>query len=63
MYKRQNEQIEDEHYSLEHLIPEVVAVARSYAGRKGIPVIAAGGIATGEDIARFMALLSLIHIF
>ena len=51
-----NEQIEDEHYSLEHLIPEVVEVARSYAGRKGIPVIAAGGIATGEDIARFMAL-------
>ena len=51
-----NEQIEDEHYSLEHLIPEVVEVARSYTGRKGIPVIAAGGIATGEDIARFMAL-------
>ena len=50
------EQIEDEHYSLEHLIPEVVEVARSYAGRKNIPVIAAGGIATGEDIARFMAL-------
>lgn len=40
------EQIEDEHYSLEHLIPEVVEVARSYAGRKNIPVIAAGGIAT-----------------
>lgn len=34
----------------------MVEVARSYAGRKGIPVIAAGGIATGEDIARFMAL-------
>ena len=50
------EQITDEHYSLEHLIPEVVEVARSYAGRKNIPVIAAGGIATGEDIARFMAL-------
>jgi NAD(P)H-dependent flavin oxidoreductase YrpB (nitropropane dioxygenase family) len=50
------EQIEDENYSLEHLIPEVVEVARSYADRKNIPVIAAGGISTGEDIARFMAL-------
>lgn len=51
-----NEQIEDEHYALEQLIPEVVAVARSYAGQKDIPVIAAGGISTGEDIARFMEL-------
>jgi NAD(P)H-dependent flavin oxidoreductase YrpB (nitropropane dioxygenase family) len=50
------EQIEDENYSLEHLIPEVVEVAGSYADRKNIPVIAAGGIATGEDIARFMEL-------
>ncbi len=50
------EQIEDENYSLERLIPEVVAVAESYAGRKNIPVVAAGGISTGEDIARFMAL-------
>jgi NAD(P)H-dependent flavin oxidoreductase YrpB (nitropropane dioxygenase family) len=50
------EQIEDENYSLEHLVPEVVEVARSYADRKNIPVIAAGGISTGEDIERFMAL-------
>ena len=50
------EQLEDENYSLEHLIPEVVGVARSYAGQKDIPVIAAGGISTGDDIARFMAL-------
>ncbi|MDR1755593.1 MAG: nitronate monooxygenase [Culturomica sp.] len=50
------EQIEDENYALEHLIPEVVEVTRSYADRKRIPVIAAGGISTGEDIARFMAL-------
>jgi NAD(P)H-dependent flavin oxidoreductase YrpB (nitropropane dioxygenase family) len=34
----------------------VVEVARSYATRKNIPVIAAGGISTGEDIARFFAL-------
>ena len=51
-----SEQIEDENYSLEHLIPDVVGVARSYADVKNIPVIAAGGIATGEDIARFMEL-------
>lgn len=50
------EQIEDEHYSLEHLIPEVIEVAKSYSDRKNIPVIAAGGISTGEDIARFMEL-------
>lgn len=50
------EQIEDENFSLEHIIPEVVDVARSYSDRKNIPVIAAGGIATGQDIARFMAL-------
>ena len=50
------EQIEDEHFSLERLVPEVVEVANSYADRKKIPVIAAGGISTGEDIARFMAL-------
>lgn len=50
------EQIDDEHYSLEHLIPEVVGIVRGYADRKSIPVIAAGGIATGRDIARFMEL-------
>ncbi|MDR0704754.1 MAG: nitronate monooxygenase family protein [Planctomycetaceae bacterium] len=50
------EQIENENYSLEHLIPEVVAVAEKYSGRKLIPVIAAGGISTGEDIQRFLEL-------
>ncbi len=50
------EQIDDEKYSLEHLIPEVVALADSYAARKDIPVVAAGGISTGADIARFMEL-------
>ncbi len=50
------EQINDERYSLEHLIPEVVAIAQSYKGVKDIPVIAAGGISTGEDIARFLKL-------
>ncbi len=51
-----NDQIEDEHYSLEHLVPEIVAVAQGYAAQKNIPVIAAGGISTGEDIARLMDL-------
>ena len=50
------EQIESESNSLEHLVPEVVAVAKQYEGRKSIPVIAAGGISTGEDIYRFMEL-------
>lgn len=50
------DQIENESYSLEHLIPEVVEVAKSYSGKKNIPVIAAGGITTGEDIVRFMEL-------
>jgi len=47
-------QIEDEQYALEHLIPEVVAVAKSYEREKNIPVIAAGGIASGEDMLRFI---------
>ena len=38
------------------LIPEVVMIASSYKEQKQIPVIAAGGISTGEDIAHFMGL-------
>lgn len=50
------DQINDEHYSLEELIPEVVAevaVFEELYGRK-IPVIAAGGIYTGNDIYEIM---------
>lgn len=50
------DQINDEHFSLETIIPEVVEVVRSYASEKTIPVIAAGGIMTGDDIRRFMEL-------
>ncbi len=50
------EQIKDENYSLESLIPEVVDIASQYSAEKNIPVIAAGGITTGEDILRFMKL-------
>jgi NAD(P)H-dependent flavin oxidoreductase YrpB (nitropropane dioxygenase family) len=50
------EQIEDAAYALESIVPEVVAVAESYHETKVIPVIAAGGISSGTDIARFLAL-------
>jgi NAD(P)H-dependent flavin oxidoreductase YrpB (nitropropane dioxygenase family) len=50
------EQIDDLNYSLEKLIPEVVLIAESFSAEKHIPVIAAGGISTGEDISRFLAL-------
>ncbi|MCI1965916.1 MAG: nitronate monooxygenase [Oscillospiraceae bacterium] len=52
------EQIDDPDYRLERIIPEVVAAVRPHektAGRK-IPVIAAGGIFTGQDIFRFLRL-------
>ena len=50
------EQIENIHYSLEELIPEVVRVVETFKDKKNIPVIAAGGISTGSDISRFMKL-------
>lgn len=50
------EQIDDEKYSLEHLVPEVVDVISRYSDKKTIPVIAAGGISTGKDIMRFIGL-------
>lgn len=50
------EQLQDQDYALETLIPEVVAIASDYKEVKKIPVIAAGGIYTGQDIAHFMEL-------
>lgn len=47
-------QLEDEQYSLERLIPEVISIADSYKDEKNIPVIAAGGISSGKDILRFL---------
>lgn len=47
-------QIEDDQYSLEHLIPEVVQIADLYKSEKTIPVIAAGGISSGQDMYRFL---------
>ncbi len=51
-------ELEDEAYSLETVIPQVVETLKVYEnefGRK-IPVIAAGGIFTGEDIYKVMKL-------
>lgn len=44
-----NTQIEDENYSLEHIVPEILDVSRQYEAEKkcAIPVIAAGGLYTG----------------
>lgn len=52
------EQIDDEHYSLEHLIPEVIQEVKHFEeeNNKKIPVIAAGGIYTGADIYNIMQL-------
>lgn len=47
-------QIEDENYSLEKIVPEVISVALSYKKEKDIPVIAAGGISSGKDMYKFM---------
>lgn len=52
------EQIADGNYSLEKLVPEIVNELKSFQGEKDnpIPLIAAGGIYTGEDISRIMKL-------
>lgn len=52
------EQLEDPHYSLKNIIPEVVEAVRVFEREKGvtIPVIAAGGIYTGADILEIMSL-------
>ncbi len=52
------EMIGDSEYSLEKLVPEVILALKPYEERykKIIPVIAAGGIYTGEDIYRFFQL-------
>lgn len=52
------EQILDPSYSLDKLIPDVVAEVRPFEEKhqKEIPVIAAGGIYTGGDIHKFLDL-------
>jgi len=50
------DQIDNQSYSLEELIPQVVDVAHSFEDKynKEIPVIAAGGIYSGADIYKIM---------
>ncbi|HBV42085.1 MAG TPA: nitronate monooxygenase, partial [Desulfovibrio sp.] len=52
------EEITDPNHSLEHIVPEVVETVKALEDKKGqaIPVIAGGGIYSGEDIANIMAL-------
>ena len=52
------DQIDNPEYTIEKILPEVIAVVEPYEQRCGrsIPVIAAGGIYTGADIYRFMKL-------
>ena len=53
-----SEQIFDEAYSIESLIPQVVEVVKGYEIQynQEIPVIAGGGIYTGEDMFKIMEL-------
>ena len=51
-----NEQIDDDHYKLENILPEVLGEVREIEAKyeKKIPVIVAGGIYSGDDIRNFM---------
>ena len=53
-----SDQIFDQEFSLEKTVPEVVEVVDKFAYERGvhIPVVAAGGIYTGEDIYNIMVL-------
>ena len=52
------DQIDDAHYSLEEILPPVIEEVRTFEAEHGrhIPVIAGGGIYTGEDIYRILRL-------
>ena len=51
-----DELLDHEEEPLDKIVPEVIEVAKSYKDEKEIPVIAAGGIYTGSDIAKFLKL-------
>lgn len=53
-----SEQITDENFSLEHLIPEVVTAVKAFEDlyKVRIPVIAAGGVYSGQDIFNMIKL-------
>jgi len=49
------EQLDDERYALENIVPQVINTVKTYeAENKEIPIIAAGGIYTGEDIHKLL---------
>lgn len=52
------ENLADPHFRLEELVPQVVEAVKPLEDAKGaaVPVIAAGGVYSGEDIARFLDL-------
>ena len=52
------EQINNPDYRLEKILPEVISVVKPYeeSFNKSIPVIAAGGVYTGDDIYKFIQL-------
>lgn len=52
------EALTDPHYSLEELVPQVVEAVKPLEDQSGraVPVIAAGGVYSGGDIARFLDL-------
>ncbi len=52
------DEIDSESHTLEHIVTEVVATVREFESKHNckIPVIAGGGIYTGEDIRNIMAL-------
>lgn len=50
------DQLADEGYSLEQLVPEILTELKAFENEKSIPLIAAGGIYTGEDINNIMKL-------
>ena len=52
------DQIDHPDFRLERIVPEVVEALREFEARwnRSLPVIAAGGIFTGEDIFRFLKL-------
>jgi nitronate monooxygenase len=52
------DQIEDTNYALEKLVPEIVTELKTFEDKynQKIPLIAAGGIYTGEDISNILKL-------
>lgn len=50
------EQLDDPKFALENILPEVIKAVKPYEEKTGktIPVIAAGGVYSGEDICKFI---------